>query len=237
MDKGVHTFPKGISPKVNVIVRLKFELTYNGVTVQHVSHYTTETHLHDPWSPLRHRQFCGQSFQTLTDSFLLNFDDNRCRQYDVTVSNNSTSTRAGRFFYCRLIQVSFFFCFFLFICFCIFFFFAIFFFFQIWLFINYLSYSVINLHVFFSFCFVVFWLLPLNETNRVTWYKIIVDIKLTHLKSEERLIPTSVNAVGWRVTTFLRTWSLIMYLKKTKKQWANDRDNRGSPWGTIPINP
>ena len=27
-DKGVHTFPKGISPKVNVIVRLEYELAY-----------------------------------------------------------------------------------------------------------------------------------------------------------------------------------------------------------------
>ena len=27
-DKGVHTFPKRIHPKVNVIVRLEFELTY-----------------------------------------------------------------------------------------------------------------------------------------------------------------------------------------------------------------
>ena len=27
-DKGVHTFPKGICPKVNVIARLEFELAY-----------------------------------------------------------------------------------------------------------------------------------------------------------------------------------------------------------------
>ena len=27
-DKGVYTFPKGICPKVNVIVRLEFELAY-----------------------------------------------------------------------------------------------------------------------------------------------------------------------------------------------------------------
>ena len=27
-NKGVHTFPKGISPKVNVIARLEFELAY-----------------------------------------------------------------------------------------------------------------------------------------------------------------------------------------------------------------
>ena len=28
MDKGVHTFPKDISPKVHVIVRLEFKLAY-----------------------------------------------------------------------------------------------------------------------------------------------------------------------------------------------------------------
>ena len=27
-DKGVHTFPKGICPKVNVIARLEYELAY-----------------------------------------------------------------------------------------------------------------------------------------------------------------------------------------------------------------
>ena len=38
MDTGVHTFPKGISPKVNVIARLKFELAYNDFTVQPLRH-------------------------------------------------------------------------------------------------------------------------------------------------------------------------------------------------------
>ena len=32
---------KGISPKMNVIVQLEFELVYYDVTVQHFSHYTT----------------------------------------------------------------------------------------------------------------------------------------------------------------------------------------------------
>ena len=34
----VHTFSKGISPKVNVIVQLEFKLTYDNVTVKHISH-------------------------------------------------------------------------------------------------------------------------------------------------------------------------------------------------------
>ena len=45
-DKEVHTFFKSIGSKVNVTARLKFELTYNDVTVQHVSDYTIGTHPH-----------------------------------------------------------------------------------------------------------------------------------------------------------------------------------------------
>ena len=33
-DKGVHTFPKGICPKVNVIARLEYELAYYDSAVQ-----------------------------------------------------------------------------------------------------------------------------------------------------------------------------------------------------------
>ena len=40
-DEGIHTFFKGISPKVNVIARLEFELAYYDIIVQHVSHYAT----------------------------------------------------------------------------------------------------------------------------------------------------------------------------------------------------
>ena len=39
-DKGVHTFPKGICPKVNVIARLEYELTYDSA-VHRFNHYTT----------------------------------------------------------------------------------------------------------------------------------------------------------------------------------------------------
>ena len=42
-DKMVHTFSKGICPKVNVIVRLEFELTDYVIAVQHVSHNTPRT--------------------------------------------------------------------------------------------------------------------------------------------------------------------------------------------------
>ena len=38
---GVHTFRKGISPKMNVIVQLKFKLTYFEVTAHHINHYAT----------------------------------------------------------------------------------------------------------------------------------------------------------------------------------------------------
>ena len=41
-DKVVHTFPKSISLKENVIEWLEFELTQYDVAVQHYSHYTME---------------------------------------------------------------------------------------------------------------------------------------------------------------------------------------------------
>ena len=37
--KGVHTFPKGICPKVNVIARLEYELAYYDSAVQRFNHY------------------------------------------------------------------------------------------------------------------------------------------------------------------------------------------------------
>ena len=44
-DKGVHTFPKGICPKVNVIARLEYELAYYDSAVHRFNHYTTRTGL------------------------------------------------------------------------------------------------------------------------------------------------------------------------------------------------
>ena len=40
-DKGVHTFPKGICPKVNVIARLEYELAYYDSAVHRFNRYTT----------------------------------------------------------------------------------------------------------------------------------------------------------------------------------------------------
>ena len=45
-DKGVHTFTKGICPKVNVIARLEYELAYNDSAVHRFNHYTTRTPIH-----------------------------------------------------------------------------------------------------------------------------------------------------------------------------------------------
>ena len=42
-DKGVHTFPKSICPKVNVIARLEYELAYYDPAVHCFNHYTTRT--------------------------------------------------------------------------------------------------------------------------------------------------------------------------------------------------
>ena len=53
-DKGVHTFPKCICPKVNVIARLEYELAYYDSAVHRFNHYTTRT----PWiSPTLSRHF------------------------------------------------------------------------------------------------------------------------------------------------------------------------------------
>ena len=38
----IYTFPKDISPKMNVIAWLEFELADYDVAVQHISHYVTE---------------------------------------------------------------------------------------------------------------------------------------------------------------------------------------------------
>ena len=51
-DKGVHTFPKGICPKVNVIARLEYELEYYDSAVHRFNHYTTRT------PPLRDLEEC-----------------------------------------------------------------------------------------------------------------------------------------------------------------------------------
>ena len=48
-DKGVHTFPKGICLKVNVIARLEYELAYYDSAVHRFNHYTTRTPLIKGW--------------------------------------------------------------------------------------------------------------------------------------------------------------------------------------------
>ena len=42
-DKLVHTFPKGICPKVNVIARLEYELAYYDSAVHRLYHCITRT--------------------------------------------------------------------------------------------------------------------------------------------------------------------------------------------------
>ena len=42
-DKGVYSFLEDICPKVNIIVRAEFELTYYKTVVQRFSNYTTRT--------------------------------------------------------------------------------------------------------------------------------------------------------------------------------------------------
>ena len=42
-DKEDHIFSKDISPKVNVIEEVEFEIAYYDVLVKYVNHYTTGT--------------------------------------------------------------------------------------------------------------------------------------------------------------------------------------------------
>ena len=42
-DKEVHICSRGICSKMNLIMRLVFELAYGNATVQHISHYTVDT--------------------------------------------------------------------------------------------------------------------------------------------------------------------------------------------------
>ena len=43
LDKEFSIFHKSFNPKVNVIARMEFKLTYFEAVVQHISFYTTET--------------------------------------------------------------------------------------------------------------------------------------------------------------------------------------------------
>ena len=43
-------FPNAITPKVNVIARLEFELIYFEATVQHFRHYTSNTSKGNIWN-------------------------------------------------------------------------------------------------------------------------------------------------------------------------------------------
>ena len=52
-DKGVHTFTKGIYPKVNVIARLEFELANYDSAVYRSNHYTTRTQPLSNWQWFR----------------------------------------------------------------------------------------------------------------------------------------------------------------------------------------
>ena len=42
-DKEIHTFPKGICPKVNTIVRLEYEHAYYDSAVHRFNYYITRT--------------------------------------------------------------------------------------------------------------------------------------------------------------------------------------------------
>ena len=46
MNKKVYSFLKDVSPKVNIVAWLEFELAYYNVSLQHVNHYAMGTSLY-----------------------------------------------------------------------------------------------------------------------------------------------------------------------------------------------
>ena len=67
-DKGVHTFPKGICPKVNVIVRLEYELAYYDSAVHRFKP------LHHEDNPLFARRFQDQCKFFYNDRCIYHFN-------------------------------------------------------------------------------------------------------------------------------------------------------------------
>ena len=65
-EKGVHTFPKGICPKVNIIARLENELAYYDSAVHRFNHYTTRLP-----PPPRWMTKCRTSFKNLNSQATL----------------------------------------------------------------------------------------------------------------------------------------------------------------------
>ena len=59
-NKGIHIFLRGISPKVNVIMRREFKLAYFEAVVQHFNHKATETSSYldrNTWYNMRENYF------------------------------------------------------------------------------------------------------------------------------------------------------------------------------------
>ena len=64
-DKGVHTFPKGICPKVKVIARLEYKLAYYDSAVHCFNHYTMRTPLNrSVWKLLDKNTYNNITVQT-----------------------------------------------------------------------------------------------------------------------------------------------------------------------------
>ena len=75
-NKGVHTFPKDICPKVNVIARLEYELAYYDSAVHHFNHYTTRTPpIFRRKSIWNHRQKCNKIITEFIRSWKRYLDD------------------------------------------------------------------------------------------------------------------------------------------------------------------
>ena len=79
-DKGVHTFPKGICPKVNVIAWLEYELAYYDSAVHRFNPYATRT---PPFSDQSHYQMAVGANKSKDSQCILNTSSYQCSVTDL----------------------------------------------------------------------------------------------------------------------------------------------------------
>ena len=77
-NKGVHNFPKSISPKVNVIAWLEIEHAYYGVTVEHVSYKAKWISPDILWAVI---EYCIETIGLRWKAFIYGIDIQQCKRY------------------------------------------------------------------------------------------------------------------------------------------------------------
>ena len=78
-DKDVHTFSKGICPKVNVIAWLEFKIACYDVAVQHISDYA----MRPTWSKVMKKFKILVHFKPLCDFWATLYTQKTCHKYNI----------------------------------------------------------------------------------------------------------------------------------------------------------